>query len=244
MLSRPHRPLRWQVIGHVTAVAPLDDAASTPASPGLKLTNCVCVSLFGFLPCLQILDEFEVSSKEALERIKFPHEPLREAAARFLRARKYDVAAATEMVDKSCAWRDEAKLEELATTPTEELLGCPVDELNAFYPCAYLPVLDSQSRPVYIERTGQINVPALLCSTTQEGLLAWHKKQLVTQTPMRMARATALRTDGRVVNSSTTIMDLHGFTMGMLMGSTKEYLGAITKMDSVSTSKTLEHCWQ
>ena len=161
-------------------------------------------------------------------------------ATRFLRARKYDAKAAMEMVVASRKWRDEAKLEDLADVPTSELLGCPIDELNAFYPHAYLPVLDAENRPVYIECTGRIDVPALMCSTSQEGLLAWHKKQLVTKTPMKMRAATEARGDGRVVNSSTTIMDLEGFTMGMLMGATKEYLGAISKMDSVRRARRRE----
>ncbi|KAA0177104.1 hypothetical protein FNF27_01434 [Cafeteria roenbergensis] len=187
----------------------------------------------------EILDKFIVDAKDHLERIKFPHEPLREAGARFLRARKYDAAAAMAMAEASHKWRDEAKLEDHATVPTEELLGCPVDELNAFYPNVYLPVLDSHFRPVYMERTGRIDVPALMCSTGQEGLLAWHKKQLVTTTPLKLANATKARTDGRVVNSSTTIMDMEGFTMGMLMGATKEYLGKITSMDSDNFPETL-----
>lgn len=191
---------------------------------------------------MQILDKFVVDAKEHLERIKFPHEPMREVAARFLRARKYDAVAAQEMAETSHKWRDEEKLEDHATVPTEELLGCPVDELNAFYPNAYLPVLDSHFRPVYIERTGRIDVPALMCSTGQEGLLAWHKKQLVTTTPLKLARATEKRTDGRVVNSSTTIMDMEGFTMGMLMGATKEYLGKITSMDSVRPLAVFAFC--
>ncbi len=209
-------------------------ASGRGAAKGDRASNLDCARTQWPLVCPQILDKFIVDAKDHLERIKFPHEPLREAGARFLRARKYDAAAAMAMAEASHKWRDEAKLEDHATVPTEELLGCPVDELNAFYPNVYLPVLDSHFRPVYMERTGRIDVPALMCSTGQEGLLAWHKKQLVTTTPLKLANATKARTDGRVVNSSTTIMDMEGFTMGMLMGATKEYLGKITSMDSVS----------
>ena len=209
-------------------------ASGRGAAKGGRASKLDCARTQWPLVCPQILDKFIVDAKDHLERIKFPHEPLREAGARFLRARKYDAAAAMAMAEASHKWRDEAKLEDHATVPTEELLGCPVDELNAFYPNVYLPVLDSHFRPVYMERTGRIDVPALMCSTGQEGLLAWHKKQLVTTTPLKLANATKARTDGRVVNSSTTIMDMEGFTMGMLMGATKEYLGKITSMDSVS----------
>jgi hypothetical protein len=74
---------------------------------------------------------------------------------------------------------------------------------------------------------------------SQEGLVGWHLKLLVTKTPLKMQEAMRKRTDGRVVNATTTIMDMDGFSMGMLLGATKEYLAQITKIDSDNFPETM-----
>jgi hypothetical protein len=115
----------------------------------------------------QILNKFEKEAEAHIMRVKLPHEPVRECASRFLRARKYDAEAAMAMVAASAEWREKENLERLAVVPTEEIIGCPEEELNAYYPSGHLPILDKDFRPVYIERTGHIDVPALMCSTTK-----------------------------------------------------------------------------
>lgn len=62
----------------------------------------------------------------------------------------------------------------IAQTHPDELLDISEEELSSMYPHTYLPVTDVEGRPVYWEKTGQIDVDALMASTTLDKVLMWH----------------------------------------------------------------------
>jgi len=86
----------------------------------------------------------------------------------------------------------------IAQTHPDELLGISEEELSSMYPHTYLPVVDVEGRPVYWEKTGQIDVEALVASTTLSKVLLWHIHTIeAVCVPMMAASSRAL---GRSVN--------------------------------------------
>ena len=65
-----------------------------------------------------------------VESMRFVCEPPEFFAARVLRARKYDAAAALKLVAETAAWREEIKIRELCAKDPFDVLGCMEDELQ------------------------------------------------------------------------------------------------------------------
>lgn len=82
--------------------------------------------------------------------------PLLIPVCRFLRARKWDLAAAKAMFIEAENWRKENKVDELYATFT-----FPEKEaVSKLYPKFYHKV-DNEGRPVYIEQLGNLNIKKL-----------------------------------------------------------------------------------
>jgi hypothetical protein len=183
---------------------------------------------------MQAIESFLLSLRPlTLRAARFPHETHESFAARMLRARKYVVPDAVALAESIARWRQETNVAEKGRAHTESILGMPKDILVAFYPHAYLNVRDAQGRPVYFERTGSIDVDALLASTTLDKIVDWHLHTLEAISVPLMARATRERTDGAIVDSITNVIDCQGISMTMLNASTRSYLKALTDLDKV-----------
>jgi hypothetical protein len=100
-------------------------------------------------------------------------------------------------------------------------------------------VLDKEWRPVYFEKTGHLDIEALLCSTSPEALLKWHLACQEGYTAKRLAVATRQRGDGRVVESTCNVLDLEGFSLSQLGAVTRQYLSDASKTDSDNYPETL-----
>jgi hypothetical protein len=66
---------------------------------------------------------------------------------RFLRARKFAVKAAQEMLLQDVAWREGLQLNEAMSQTAEDVLGCPVRKVWPFS-ASWLQGQDRQGRPV------------------------------------------------------------------------------------------------
>ncbi|KAL4991265.1 CRAL-TRIO domain-containing protein [Aspergillus falconensis] len=122
---------------------------------------------------------------------------------RFLRARKFDVAASKAMFIASEKWRKEFGTDELART--FEYTEKP--EVSKYYP-QYYHKTDKDGRPVYIEKLGNINIAELQKITTDERML----KNLVTEyEKLADPRLPACsRKAGKLLETSCSIIDLKG----------------------------------
>ena len=71
-------------------------------------------------------------------------------------------------------WAREKRPQELAQRSAEDILGCSDDEIRFFYPHVMARTFDKQGRNLYCERTGQVDVEAMLLLTTHDKLVENH----------------------------------------------------------------------
>lgn len=120
-------------------------------------------------------------------------------------------------------------------TDPEEILGCTEEEIQHHWPQGRLPTFDNENRPVYMEKTGKIDVHGILKITTPEKLLRWHVHSVERCSIAEMGRATRLIRDrdanARAINCNTSILDLEGFSLGSFMGETKAYLNKVSEIN-------------
>lgn len=122
---------------------------------------------------------------------------------RFLRARKFDLAKSKEMIVACEKWRKTFGVDDIVKNfdfPEKA-------EVNKYYPQFYHKT-DKDTRPVYIERLGSVDVAALAKVTTQErqlqNLVLEYERFLYERLPACSAAA------GKPVETSCTILDLKG----------------------------------
>ncbi|KAJ7640821.1 CRAL-TRIO domain-containing protein [Mycena polygramma] len=139
---------------------------------------------------------------------------------RFLRARKFDVAKAKEMLLAAEKWRKEFGVDELVRTFDFKEL----EEVDKYYP-QYYHSMDKSGRPIYIERIGNLNVKALYACTSLERLLQHlvveYESFLTSRLPACSAAA------GHPVDTSLTILDLGGVSLSNFIR-VKDYVAAAT----------------
>lgn len=120
---------------------------------------------------------------------------------RFLRARKFDVQKAKEMILSAEAWRKDFGVDDLV-----ENFDFPEKaEVDKYYP-QYYHKMDKDGRPIYVERLGKLDIKALYALTTQERqlqrLVVEYERFLRSRLPACSAAI------GHPVETSCTILDL------------------------------------
>ena len=122
---------------------------------------------------------------------------------RFLRARKFDVAAAKKMFTDCEHWRKEFGVDELKRSFdfTEKA------EISKYYP-QYYHKTDVDGRPVYIEQLGGIDLHKMYKITTQDRMLQNLVMEYEKFTDDRLPACSRMK--GELVETSCTIMDLKG----------------------------------
>ncbi|PWN46600.1 putative SEC14-phosphatidylinositol/phosphatidylcholine transfer protein [Violaceomyces palustris] len=120
---------------------------------------------------------------------------------RFLRARKWDLAATEAMFTEAERWRKEFKVDQLYA----EFEYPEKAEVDKYYP-QYYHKTDKDGRPVYIEQLGKLDLKALYQVTTAERqiqkLVVEYEKFQRERLPVCSAHK------GELVETSCTIMDL------------------------------------
>lgn len=120
---------------------------------------------------------------------------------RFLRARKFDLQKALEMIIKCENWRKEKKVDEIfASFEFSEL-----KEVNEIYPRFYHKI-DKHGRPIYVEMLGKLNLDQLFKLTTRERLethFIYEYERL-----LRVRLPACSKAMGQHTETSLTILDL------------------------------------
>ncbi|KAG6845858.1 hypothetical protein H0H87_002549 [Tephrocybe sp. NHM501043] len=204
--------------------APLEAASASPMPAGVTDPN--------YKPLPGRLGNLTVMQLHALEKLKkeliaegiFEEERMDDALLlRFLRARKFDVAKAKEMLISAEKWRKELGVDDIEYAVVvinafkadravhyRSFDFKELEEVNKYYP-QYYHKMDKDGRPVYIERLGQLDMDALYKATTQDRLL----KRLVQEyEKFRVHRIPACsKAVGHPVETSCTILDLKNVTL-------------------------------
>ncbi|KAH7888185.1 CRAL-TRIO domain-containing protein [Phlebopus sp. FC_14] len=186
---------------------PQQHASASPMPEGVTNPN--------YKPLPGRLGNLTVTQQHALDTLKkqlqdeghFVPERMDDATLlRFLRARKFDVAAAKLMLLNAEQWRKDFGVDDIVKNfefPEKE----KVDEL---YP-QYYHNMDKDGRPIYIERLGKLNIDALYKVTSQERQL---KRFVLEYEKFLSERLPACsKAVGYPVETSCTILDLEGVSL-------------------------------
>ncbi|KAF3923393.1 Patellin-3 [Orbilia brochopaga] len=122
---------------------------------------------------------------------------------RYLRARKFDVAAAKLMYTNAEKWRKEQNLDEIV----KDWDYPEKPKVFEYYP-QYYHKTDKDGRPVYIEKLGKINLTQLMKITKEERMLTNLAVEYERFADPRLPACS--RKAGRLLETCCTIMDLKG----------------------------------
>lgn len=121
----------------------------------------------------QATDEFVSKHGAALELTKYITESPANTALRFLRARKFNLIAASELLDECNKRKSEGGALKYKQLSPDECAKCDVAALKNFYPHT-MSGFDKQGRPILWEISGAMNVVAIQTMTSKETLMAYH----------------------------------------------------------------------
>ncbi|KAF8960231.1 CRAL-TRIO domain-containing protein [Flammula alnicola] len=153
---------------------------------------------------LHTLEKFK---KELKEEGVFVEERMTDAMLlRFLRARKFDLVKAKEMLLNAEQWRKDFGVDDLIKNFDFKEKA----EVDKYYPQFYHKC-DKDGRPLYVERLGMLDIKALYAATTQERqlqrLVFEYEKSMMERLPACAAAC------GHPVETYCTILDLGGVSL-------------------------------
>ncbi|XP_033112477.1 SEC14-like protein 5 isoform X2 [Anneissia japonica] len=134
------------------------------------------------------------------EKEKMPHDA---HLLRFLRARDFNTEKAHEMITASLSWRKQHKVDKILGTWE------PPELLTNYWPGGW-HYNDTDGRPVYVMKLGQVDVKGLM-KTVGEEMILRHILSINEEGIRRTEEAT--RKTGRPISDWTSVVDLEGLSM-------------------------------